>query len=160
MSVLSPLITGIRKAGHTRWFARLTPLYVPIDRALGKISKGRLVTMGNRELPGLLLTTTGRRSGAKRTNPLLYMRDGDGYVVVGSNWGRDQHPAWALNLVTNPDAVVTLGGHEIPVHATWARDAERDRLWTLALATWPAWKTYEKRAVGREIRVFRLAPLD
>jgi deazaflavin-dependent oxidoreductase (nitroreductase family) len=160
MSVLSPLIAGIRKAGHTRWFARITPYYVPIDRALGKISGGRLVTMGNRELPGLLLTTTGRRSGVQRTNPLLYMRDVDGYVVVGSNWGRDQHPAWALNLVTNPEAVVTLGGRDIPVRATLATGAERDRLWKLALATWPAWNTYEKRAAGREIRVFRLAPLD
>ena len=50
MSVLSPLINGIRKAGHTRWFARITPLYVPIDRALGRISTGRLVTMGNHEI--------------------------------------------------------------------------------------------------------------
>jgi deazaflavin-dependent oxidoreductase (nitroreductase family) len=160
MPVLSPLVAAVRKAGHTRWFARLTPLYVPIDRALGKLSGGRLVTMGNRELPGLLLTTIGRRSGQERTNPLLFMRDGDAYVVVGSNWGRDQHPAWALNLVANPEAVVTLGGKTIRVRATWAKGPERDRLWQLALATWPAWATYEQRAPDREIRVFRLTPID
>jgi deazaflavin-dependent oxidoreductase (nitroreductase family) len=160
MSLLSPLIAGIRRAGHTRWFARVTPLYVPIDRFLGALSKGRLVTMGNRELPGLLLTTTGRRSGRQRTNPLLYLHDGDAYIVVGSNWGRDAHPAWALNLVTNPDAVVTLGGRIIRARAAWAHGSERDRLWKLALETWPAWSTYEQRASGREIRVFRLMPID
>ena len=156
--MFSRLIAGIRTAGHTRWFARITPYVVPIDHAIGRLTNGRLVTMGNRDLPGLLLTTTGRRSGAQHTTPLLFMRDGDGFVVVGSNWGRDHNPAWALNLATNPEAVVTLKGRTIPVRATWTHGAERDRLWQLALKTWPAWATYEKRASGREIRVFRLAP--
>ena len=160
MSLLSPLYAAVRKAGHTRWFARVTPLIVPIDGAIGRLSKGRLVALGNRGLPGLLLTTTGRKTGQPRTHPLLYMRDGDGYVVVGSNWGRDHHPAWALNLVANPEAIVTIGGKTIRVRATHARGAERDRLWKLALATWPAWTTYEERAAVREIRVFRLAPHD
>ncbi|HEY2792757.1 MAG TPA: nitroreductase/quinone reductase family protein [Micromonosporaceae bacterium] len=156
--MLSPLIAGIRKAGHTRWFARVTPFIVPIDHAIGRLSNGRLVTMGNRDLPGLLLTTTGRRSGEPRTTPLLYTTDGESFVVVGSNWGRDHHPAWALNLAANPEAVVVLKGKEIPVRAEWAHGAERDRLWKLALQTWPAWDTYEKRAPGRELRVFRLTP--
>jgi deazaflavin-dependent oxidoreductase (nitroreductase family) len=157
MSLLAPLIAGIRKAGHTRWFARITPWCVPLDRALGKLSHGRLVMLGNRDLPGLMLTTIGRRSGQPRTNPLLYLRDGDDFVVVGSNWGRDTHPAWALNLVANPEAVVTVGGNEIPVRATWAQGPERERLWKLAVATWPAWNTYAERA-DRSIRVFRLEP--
>ncbi len=159
MSLLSPLYAAIRKAGHTTLFARLTPYVVPIDRAIGRLSKGRLVTMGNRSLPGLLLTTTGRRSGEPRTHPLLYFRDGDGtLVVVGSNWGCDYHPAWVLNLLTDPAATVTLGGREIPVRAELAEGAERGRLWQLALKTWPAWDTYEKRAPNRELRVFRLVP--
>jgi len=158
MSVLAPLYAAVRRAGHTRWFARVTPYVVPLDRAIGKLSRGRLVTLGNRSLPGLMLTTTGRRSGQPRTQPLLYARDATGFIVVGSNWGRDTHPAWALNLIDHPDAVVTLGGREIPVRAHLTEGAERDRLWALALRTWPAWNTYETRAGERELRVFHLIP--
>lgn len=156
---MSRLVSGVQGLGHKRWFARAGRLLVPIDRALGKLTKGRFVAFGLRELPSMLITTTGRKSGRPRTNPLLYARDGDGYVVIGSNWGQENQPAWALNLTADPSGTVTLGGREIPVQAVLAEGAERERLFALLLAMWPAYTTYEERARNREIKVFRLAPV-
>jgi deazaflavin-dependent oxidoreductase (nitroreductase family) len=156
---MSRLVSGVRSLGHKRWFARAGRILVPVDRALGILTKGRFVAFGVRDLPSMLITTTGRKSGRHRTNPLLYARDGDGFVVIGSNWGRDHHPAWALNLIANPVATVTLGGKAIPVRATLAEGAERERLLGLLMSLWPAYATYEKRAGGRELRVFRLTAI-
>lgn len=131
---------------------------VPADRVVGRLTGGRFVALGLRELPSLLLTTTGRRSGRPRTQPLLYARDGDGYVVIGSNWGQQRQPAWALNLIAEPRAAITVGGRHIPVRAQHATGEERERLLALLLAMWPAYETYRQRAGERELMVFRLTP--
>jgi deazaflavin-dependent oxidoreductase (nitroreductase family) len=157
---MSRLASQVRGFGHHKWFARLFSALVPVDRALGRLTKGRYVALGIRDLPSMLITTTGRKSGQPRTNPLLYAPDGDGYAVVGSNWGKDAQPAWALNLVAEPAAVVTMGGTETPVRAVLAIGAERDRLWALLTEMWPAYDTYVERAGGRDLMVFRLAPVS
>jgi deazaflavin-dependent oxidoreductase (nitroreductase family) len=145
--------------GHKRWFAALGRRFVPLDRWMLSHTKRRWNVADRHELPSLLLTTTGRRSGQPRTQPLLYMTDGDRIVVLGSNWGQQHHPAWSGNLLANPDATVALGGETFPVRATLATGAERDRLWRLALELWPPFRTYEKRAAGRQIRIFQLEKL-
>jgi deazaflavin-dependent oxidoreductase (nitroreductase family) len=155
---MSRIVNGMRTLGHRRWFARAGRLLAPADRALGKLTKGRFVAFGMSDLPSMLITTTGRRSGLPRSNPLLYAPDGDGYVVIGSNWGQDQQPAWALNLIAQPEAIVTIDGLDIRVRATLAEGAEHERQLGLLLAVWPAYDTYRKRAHGRELHVFRLAP--
>jgi len=142
--------------GHRRWFAWFGRAQVPLDRLVGRLTRGRLVAW--RLGPSLLLTTTGRRSGEARTNPLLYARDGDTYVVMGSNWGQAAHPAWTGNLLARPEATITLRGRRVPVRATLISGAERARLRDLLLAIWPAYATYENRAAGRHIRIFRLTP--
>ncbi len=149
----------MRALGHRRWFARLGRALVPADRVIGRLTGGRVVAFGLRELPSLLLTTTGRRTGQPRTQPLLYAPDGDGYVVIGSNWGQRRQPAWALNLVADPRALVTLGGRRLAVRAHLATGAERERLLALLLAMWPAYETYRQRAGDRELMVFRLIPV-
>lgn len=152
------LVSRVRSFGHQAWFARLGRAFTPVDRLLGTVTKGRFVAFGLRDLPSMLITTTGRKSGQARTNPLLYVPDGDGYAVIGSNWGQQQQPAWALNLVAEPRAVITVSGRKIGVTATLADGAERDRLFALLLAMWPAYATYTERASNRDIKVFRLAP--
>lgn len=156
---MSRVVSGLQSLGHKQWFANLGRALVPADRLLGKITKGRFVAFGARALPSMLITTTGRKSGQPRTNPLLYTRDGDGYVVIGSNWGQATQPAWALNLRDNPDAVLTLGGKDVRVRGTLATGAERERLLALLVTMWPAYETYQIRAGDRDIMVFRLAPL-
>jgi deazaflavin-dependent oxidoreductase (nitroreductase family) len=151
---VSRFSAAVRRLGHQRWFARFGRGFVPVDRWLFRRTNGRFGALG---MQSMLLTTTGRHSGEPRVQPLLYARDGDGYVVVGSNWGQPQHPAWSANLLANPAATVTIGGTVTPVHATLTIGPERDRLWALLVAQWPAYETYRQRA-GRELRVFLLRP--
>jgi deazaflavin-dependent oxidoreductase (nitroreductase family) len=148
----------VRRAGHTRTLSRLAPLLVPADRLVGRLTGGRVVALGL--VPSLILTTTGRRSGLPRRSPLLYVRDGDAFVVIGSNWGKTGQPAWSHNLLADPRATVTVGGRHLPVTARLATGAERERLWDKLVAEWPAYRTYVERAGGRDIRVFRLTPVS
>jgi deazaflavin-dependent oxidoreductase (nitroreductase family) len=146
-----------RRFGHRRWFAAVARSLVPLDRLVGRLTRGRVVALGL--VPSLLITTTGRRSGQPRSNPLLFVRDGDRYVVTGSNWGQPRQPAWALNLLADPAATVTVAGRRIPVRARVVTGAERERLWRLLVSQWPAYETYVRRAGGRDIRVFLLEPV-
>ncbi|GAA3342393.1 nitroreductase family deazaflavin-dependent oxidoreductase [Amorphoplanes nipponensis] len=148
----------LRRLGRRRWFATLGRLLTPLDRRLYRLTGGRWSVIGRHELPSLLLTTTGRKSGLPRTQPLLYATDGDDYVVVGSNWGQAHHPAWSANLLAQPAARVTLGDREIDVRATLLTGAERDRMWQGLQRIWPGYDAYAARAEHREIRLFRLSP--
>ena len=148
----------IQKLGHHKWFARVGRAYVPIDRALGRLTKGRFVAFGRAEIPSMLLTTIGRQSGKERTVPLLYMPDGEAFVVMASNWGQAHHPAWALNLLTHPDASVLVRGRTVRVTGRLTSGAERQRLLDLMLSMWPAYATYQQRAANRTIKIFLLEP--
>jgi deazaflavin-dependent oxidoreductase (nitroreductase family) len=143
----------VRGLGHRRWFALLGPVLVPADRLVGRVTGGRVVALGL--VPSLLLTTTGRRSGRPRTTPLLGVPDAGGFIVIGSNWGGRSHPAWALNLLANPDASIVHKGQRFPVRARLLAGVDRERAWRLALRHWPAYRTYAERA-GRELHVFAL----
>lgn len=79
--------------------------------------------------PVLLLETTGRRTGRTRTAPVIYVRDGDAFVVAGSASGRDVDPAWVGNLAADPRAHVTIDGVRRPVLARPSSPAERPRHW-------------------------------
>lgn len=155
LTAMSALSSFARRIGGTRLFALVGRAYVPIDRFLGRRSRGRFLALG---LPSLLITTTGRRTGEPRTNPLLYAHDGDGFVVIGSNWGQAHHPAWSANLLAHPYATVTVNGTAINVRAQLAEGSERERLRELLLKVWPAYAAYEQRADGRTLRIFRLEP--
>ena len=94
-------------------------------------SDGRIgASLGGR--PMLLLRTIGRRSREPRTAALLYVRDGDAYVVIASKGGAPQHPGWFHNLASRPDVDIQVGRQRIPVRARVAEGAERARLWTRA----------------------------
>lgn len=151
---MRPVRALARALGHRRWFARLGRGLVPADRFVGRLTGGRLVALGL--IPSLLLTTTGRRSGQPHQTPLLAVPDGDGLVVIGSNWGGPRQPAWALNLLARPEATVTRHGQTFPVRAHRLAGAERERAWRLALHHWPAYQTYAERAGTRGLHVFRL----
>jgi deazaflavin-dependent oxidoreductase (nitroreductase family) len=147
----------LRKLGHHRWAAELGIKLSPLDRRLYRLSRGRLGVVGFRSAPRLLLTATGRSSGIPRTVPLLFTEVREGFVVVGSNAGRDQHPAWTGNLLAHPDASVQVRGRTQPVRARLVDGAERERLWQSATSLWPAYDSYADRT-DREIRLFLLEP--
>ncbi len=144
-------VLGTRAGGWC--IGKLTPL----DRWLLERSNGRLTVFGPIAAPLLLLTTTGRKSGLRRRIPLAYMRDGDRLLLVGSNFGQAHDPAWALNLVADPNACVTMGGKEIAVRATQLHGDEADRAYQQFVDYISNYANYQHRA-GREIKVFALSP--
>jgi len=145
----------LQRVGHTPAFAWLgVKLITPVDKWLFSRGGGRLATTG----PVLVLTTVGRKSGAPRSAPLLYAQDGQDLVVVGSNWGQRDHPAWSANLLAEPKAYVVMAGERRDVRARLASPEEKARLWPLLVSIWPAYQTYARRS-GRDLRVFVLSPV-
>lgn len=134
-------------------------VFPPADRALQRLSRGHASLTAIAGMPLLLLETTGRRTGQTRSTPLVYASQGRDFLVAGSNWGQQQHPAWALNLVAEPVAAVSVHGTRIPVTAKVLRGAERAEVWPLLLDVWPPYDDYVERVHAtseREIMVFRL----
>jgi deazaflavin-dependent oxidoreductase (nitroreductase family) len=127
-----------------------------LHRVLYRLSGGRI---GGRlwDLPVVLLTTTGRKSGKQRTVPLCSLRDGDDVVVIASYGGLDQPPAWWLNLEAHPQAELVRGRERRAVTARNAEPDERARLWAAVTARAPGYLEYERRTT-REIPVVILQP--
>jgi deazaflavin-dependent oxidoreductase (nitroreductase family) len=132
-------------------------------RAIGKLNvpvyrltRGRLFNKVGRA-PVLLLTSIGRRSGQPRTAPVLYLRDGERVVVIGSNAGNVRAPAWSLNLQANPDAEIQIGGERRLVRARVAEGEERAELWQKMNAEYEGFDDYATRT-SRDIAVFVLEP--
>lgn len=126
------------------------------DRRLLERSRGRFTVLGPIGAPLLILATTGRKSGHAYRTPLLYLRDEDRLVVVGSNFGRQTHPGWTANLLAEPNATVTMAGRDIPVTATPITGDDKDRLYQQFVEVTRVYDTYRKRT-DREIRMFGLA---
>jgi deazaflavin-dependent oxidoreductase (nitroreductase family) len=140
------------------WFAKVGPRVVPpLDRTLHRLSGGRFL-LGQSLVPSLVLITTGAVSGEPRQAPLACMPlEDDGWIVVGSNFGRDKHPAWTGNLLKNPEAEVSFRGRRVPVTARLLEGQERAQIWPQLVKVWPVYDRYVAR-VDRELRVFRLTP--
>ncbi len=150
-------VRAVRKVSSTRGFAKVAPHVVPaLDRAVHRLTRGKLL-LSALMLPGVILTSTGARSGLPRRTPLACMPtpDGLGWTLVGSNFGRPGHPAWTTNLLAHPDADINWKGTDIPITARLLTGEERTAVWQDLLAFWPPYATYQAR-VEREIRVFRL----
>jgi deazaflavin-dependent oxidoreductase (nitroreductase family) len=105
----------------------------------------------------LLLTTTGRRSGKKRTSPLIYGRHGDDFLVVASKGGSDAPPAWWVNLQADPVAEIQVRDERIRVRARDATPEEKPELWRIMTAEWPAYDDYQRKT-DRDIPVVVLEP--
>lgn len=143
-------------AGHPR-FARIAPKVVPaLDRAASRLTGGRVVPSAAL-VPMVVLVSTGARSGLARETPLATVPDGDAFYLVGSNFGREAHPAWTHNLLAHPEAVIVFRGRRIPVTARLLDAAEKSAAWPKLTAVWATYDRYEDR-VARDLRVFRLEP--
>ncbi len=153
---MNPYAGAVRALGRTRAFAWagarvLHRLDLPFR------GRRRSVSSLGTDFPLCYLTVPGRRTGSERTVPLLYVADGERVVVIGSNWGRRQHPAWALNLEAAAEAMVSVDGVTRALRPRRAEGDELERYWAAALEVWPGYEGYRRRA-GREIRMFVLEP--
>jgi F420H(2)-dependent quinone reductase len=109
--------------------------------------------------PILLLNTVGRKSGKKRTSPLLYVMDGEDFVIIASKGGASAHPAWYLNLMANPEATVEIEDREVRVRAEEADSEEKSRLWQKMVEMYPAYDAYQEKT-EREIPLLVLRPVE
>ena len=130
--------------------------FVPVHRVLFRLSGGRVP--GRLEGTGvLILVTRGRKSGEPRSSPLLYFRfeePGD-LIVVASNYGRDRHPAWYLNIAADPNVSVETAGERFAAEAHAIRGDERAALYDKVVAANPRFATY-RASTHRQIPVVAL----
>ncbi|MBL7488834.1 nitroreductase family deazaflavin-dependent oxidoreductase [Frankia sp. AgB1.9] len=108
-------------------------------------------------VPTLLLTTVGRRTGARRTTALIFARDGDDYLVVASTGGSPRDPDWYLNLSANTAVEIQVRAQHLQVVARTASDDEKPRLWKVVTDAWPNYDLYQSRTT-RKIPVVVLSP--
>jgi deazaflavin-dependent oxidoreductase (nitroreductase family) len=109
--------------------------------------------------PILLLNTVGRKTGRKRSSPLLYVIDGEDFVIIASKGGAAAHPAWYLNLSANPEATVEIGDREVRVEAEVADPEEKARLWQKMVKMYPTYDDYQRKT-EREIPLLILRPVE
>jgi deazaflavin-dependent oxidoreductase (nitroreductase family) len=143
----------LKLLGESSFWRNVGRLHTRLYRLTG----GRIGhSAGN--IKNLLLTTTGRKTGERRTVPLAYMRDGEAYVVVASNGGADRPPSWWLNLRDAPGARIQVGNETLDVVASRADAEEHARLWPLLKEMNPFYGRYEQ-ITTREIPVVILRPV-
>lgn len=146
---------AVQRVAGSRAFSAVGPTVVPpIDRALHRVSGGRIM-MSRMMLPCAVVTTTGARSGLPRETPLAAVPFDGALYVVGSNFGRPSHPAWSGNLIAEPSATVSFDGEEYAATAHLLDAEEKARTWPRLIEQWPLFDRYVERS-GRDLRVFRL----
>jgi F420H(2)-dependent quinone reductase len=126
-------------------FKIFTTIHVFFYRLTGGKFGGKV-----RGLPVLLLTTRGRKTGKERTTPLGYFQEDGGYVITASNNGADTHPAWFLNLRSDPHAAIEINDQRFEVGAEIAGPEKRGDLWTKLIAQAPGYTDYARKTT-REI---------
>jgi len=147
-----------RVAASDRFGAMAPKVIPPMDRALAKVTRGR-VLLSQWIVPSIILHTTGAKSGQSRESSLATVpHDGDLYVV-GSNFGQESHPAWSYNLIAHPRASVTMHGKQRPVDSVLLGPDEKAAIWPALTKAWPPYDRYVERS-GRDLRVFRLTWVD
>lgn len=107
--------------------------------------------------PLLLLHHRGAKTGRTRINPVMYMKDGDRYLVFASKGGYDHNPDWYHNLKAHPEIEIEVGDEKIMVKAQEVKGAERDRLYAKQASLYPQFADYQSKT-KRVIPVIALAP--
>jgi deazaflavin-dependent oxidoreductase (nitroreductase family) len=115
-------------------------------------------TLRESGLPVVIVTNVGNKTGAMRKTPLMRVKDGSNYVLVGSVGGAPKNPVWVYNLRANPEVEIRDGPDVMPMRVREVADsAERSRLWALAVQAYPPYEEYQQRTT-RQIPVFVAEP--
>src|ERR1700730_6679166 len=141
-----------------QWMVDHANKYMSSGGKEGHLYKVKPPGYGDLEVPALLLTTTGRKSGEKYIFPLFYGEAGNGYIIVASKGGAPEHPGWYKNILGNPEVEVQVGTKKLKARARTASGAERAKLWQEAIKFWPPYTDYQKKT-EREIPVVVLDPV-
>ncbi|WP_227983449.1 nitroreductase family deazaflavin-dependent oxidoreductase [Nocardia spumae] len=156
----NPLPALGRSIARRPWVMRAGPLVVLLERLVRLLTRGRHGVLDLAGLPSMELTVLGRRSGVPRTVSLLYVPDGpQRYLLVGSNWGRPEHPSWSANLAAASDAEVHSGGQRVKVRVCRLTGAEREAAWARAVDYWPGYTMEQRLAGPRQFRLFELTAI-
>ena len=153
-----PLTALLRRLGRTKGFAVVYRNVGPVvDPQIAKIRDGAVLAKvyGFR---ALTLHTIGAKSGEPRVSPLLYIRDGDDVVLIGTNFGQPKHPGWTANLIAHPEAEVQIGPQRLKVTAELVDDATWQRLFPRFVEMYPGYQDYIGRREGLVPRMFALHP--
>jgi len=127
-------------------------LHILIYRLTGGILGSQ---MGGQSM--LLLSTTGRKSGKQHVIAISYIQDGNHYLLVASNWGKDHHPAWYYNLTSQPLADIQVKARKLRVTARPAAAEEYEQLWNYISAKNPMYNRYQQNT-RRKIPIIILEP--
>lgn len=115
-------------------------------------------TLRDTGLPVIIVYNVGNKTGGLRKTPLMRVKDGDNYVLVGSMGGAPKNPVWVYNLRANPDIEIRDRTEVMKMRAREVTDAtERDRLWKLAVEAYPPYAEYQQRT-ERVIPLFVAEP--
>ena len=150
--------TDLRDSGYTQvnCMNNWTKTFIRVNAFIYEKTKGRLGSrLGKQSV--LLLHTTGRKSGKIYTTPLSYYRDGETYLLVASNWGKENNPNWYQNLLEHPSTTIQVEATTIPVVAQSAQGDEYKRLWELVTAKNTQYMKYQKD-LTRQIPIMILTP--
>jgi F420H(2)-dependent quinone reductase len=133
-----------------------TKLFTTLNVYIYKASNGRLGNrMGKQSV--LLLYTTGHKTAKPYTTTLSFYREGDNYLVVASNWGKETQPGWFHNLMHQPHTMIQVGAMKISVQARSADGEEYERLWKLVTAKNDQYIKYQS-TIKRRIPIVVLTP--
>ena len=129
------------------------------DDLIGRVTRGRTsapeVLAG---LPVIDVTTTGRKSGLRRTSHLIAVPYADTLALLGTNFGRPATPAWVLNLEADPRATLRHHGVTLEVRARPATESEREAVLAGSAAVYGGYLKYQARITRRRLRIFIIEP--
>jgi deazaflavin-dependent oxidoreductase (nitroreductase family) len=159
-SVEAGVMTRImRRLGRTKAFSIAYSKIGPvIDPKIRDLRDGKVMAAVY-GLPILSLHTTGAKSGQPRVSPLVYVRDGDDVMLIGTNFGQAKHPGWTANLLVHPQASVQIGAETLAVTAEQVHDATWQRIFPSFVAVYPGYADYMTRRGHLPPRMFRLTPV-
>lgn len=146
--------------------AALKPISLSLAWLLPRLDRPILRWTGGRHslsslisgIETVTLTTTGAKSGLPRNTTLFPFWDGECAILIASNFGQKNHPAWHYNLMAFPQATLSRNGQARQYYARPAQGEERERYYQLAVASYPGYAAYRQRASHREIVVWVLEP--
>lgn len=145
------------RIGAFEWVPRFLPQITRVDRALSRLTGGRVTLVRLAGLPSLELTVAGRKSGVPRTTPVLCVPHGEGYLVAGSNFGGPKVPVWVFNVRSAGTVEISVGGKRMTAVPRELTGDDRDAVWPHMLQTWPNYAKYAERT-ERAIPVFFMEP--